>query len=201
MVMAAFFFGAVALPIVRYKRALRLLAPLASFVIVLVGFNVWAGAAAARDDLLSRKLIYQFYASQGWTELAEIRRRSADNDIERAGYVRAIQLYGTPDENSGSLIKAIAQNPRALADRIASNVVQLIELLFKGSFLSFDVLLLLLALPVAFFWLEDHLRLAAIFSASVFSATASSSFSTSTTATSRSRCRPPFSWLRSARMA
>lgn len=170
MFMAAFFFGAVAVQIVRHKRSLGLLAPLTSFVVVFAGFNVWASAAATRDDLLSRKVIYQYYASQGWTELAEIRRRSADDDIERVGYVRAIEVYGTPDENSESLIRAIARNPQALVDRIESNVLQLIELLFKGGFLSFDVLLLLLALPVAFFWLEGRFRLAAIFAVSVFSA-------------------------------
>jgi SAM-dependent methyltransferase len=171
MFMAACFFVAVILLAARRKQALRVLAPLASFIVVFLAFNVWAGASATRDDLLSRKMIYQFYASQGWTDLFDAQSRAAmpDDDFERHGYVRAIALYGAPAENSESLTAAIARNPTAFAARIASNVRQLIDLTAKGKFLSFELLLILAMLPLGFLFLKRSLRLLVFFAAGVFS--------------------------------
>lgn len=171
MFMAACFFVAIVLLAARRKQTLRVLAPLASFIAVFVAFNVWAGASAARDDLLSRKMIYQFYASQGWTDLFDAKARAAmlDDDFERHGYVRAIALYGAPAENSESLTAAIVRNPKAFAARIANNLRQLVDLTAKGKFLSFELLLVLLMLPLGFLFLKQPLRLLVFFAAGVFS--------------------------------
>ena len=171
MFMAAVFFLAIGILAVRRGRVLRSLASLAPFVVVLVGFNLWAGASAARDDLLSRKMIYQLYASQGWVDLfdAKLRAAAPTDDFELHGYVHAIQLYGTPQDNSESLTSAIARNPKAFAERIGNNVRQLADLTAKGKFLSFELLLILFALPLGFLFLKKPLRLLVFFAAGVFS--------------------------------
>jgi hypothetical protein len=170
MFMAACFFVAV-LVVTRRRFSVRLLAPLALFIVVFAGFNIWASASAARDDLLSRKIVYQFYASQGWTELFDAKRKAEmpSDDFERHGYARAIELYGTPEENSESLTRAIAHNPPAFAERIGSNLRHLVDLAAKARWLSFDLLLLLLMLPLGFLFLERPFRLLVYFGAAVFS--------------------------------
>jgi hypothetical protein len=170
MLMAACFFITIFI-IARRKLSARLLAPLASFIVVFLGFNVLASTSAARDDLLARKIVYQFYASQGWTELFDAKRRAEmpTDDFERHGYVRAIALYGTPEENSESLTHAIAKNPKAFVERIGNNLRYLIDLLAKGKWLSFDLALLLFMLPLGFVFLERPHRLLVFFGAAVFS--------------------------------
>ena len=87
-------------------RLRRSFFPLAVFIAIFSAFNVWASANAARDDIWSRKTIYLFYASQGWTEVFEPGDRGAAQaaDHESAGFARAIQLYGKPAENSESML-------------------------------------------------------------------------------------------------
>jgi hypothetical protein len=171
MFMAACFFLLTVFLAARRKRALLLLPPLAVFVIVFVGFNLWAGGSTARDDVLSRKMIYQFYASQGWVDLFDAQKRSemSTDDFELQGYVRAVALYGAPVDNAESLASAIARNPRAVADRIGNNLRQLAGLLTKGKWLSFELCLLLFALPFGFMLLKRSLRLLVLFGTAIFS--------------------------------
>ena len=69
--MAVCFFVAMAIIAIRRRQIVSLILPLAIFVAIFSTFNVWASANAARDDIWSRKTIYLFYASQGWTEVFE----------------------------------------------------------------------------------------------------------------------------------
>ena len=77
MLMAACFFLVVGILAIRRRHIAQLVLPMAVFIAVFAAFNVWASTNAARDDIWSRKTIYLFYASQGWTEVFE--------PIDRAG--------------------------------------------------------------------------------------------------------------------
>jgi hypothetical protein len=167
MLMAACFFLVVGVMAVRRRQIAQFILPLAVFVAVFSAFNVWASANAARDDIWSRKMIYLFYASQGWTEVFESGAQVADP--ESAGYARAIELYGTPAENGENILNAIAKNPNALAARIASNLRQMLDLLVKGKALPAVLLVLIFALPFSVWLLKPPRRLLARFAAVVAS--------------------------------
>ncbi len=171
MLMAACFFLLVGVMAIRRRQIAPLVLPLAVFIAVFAGFNVWASANAARDDIWSRKMIYLFYASQGWTEVFEPNDRAGTQaaDHESAGYARAIQLYGTPAENAESVLHAIARNPKAFAARIGSNLGTMIDLLAKGRALPIVLLLLIVALPFSVWLLPPPFRLVAAFAAVVAS--------------------------------
>jgi len=151
---------------VRRRRPFALLAPAIMFALVLIGYNVWANAAAAQYDLVARKMIYQFYSSQGWSDP---RQGDPGINIEFDGYVYATQLYGAPAETAESLAMAIARHPATLVRRIEKNVTKLLELLTSAQFFPFDLLLLLLALPIAFVLLGHLHRLLLTFGVMVFS--------------------------------
>ena len=86
-----------------------------------------------------------------------------------AGYARAIQLYGTPAENSENMLYAIARNPAAFAARIGANLRQMIDLMAKGRALPIALLLLIVALPFSVWLLPPPFRLVAIFAAALAS--------------------------------
>ena len=69
MLMAGCFFLLIAVMAIRRRQIAPLILPLAMFIAVFAGFNIWASTNAARDDIWSRKMVYLFYASQGWTEV------------------------------------------------------------------------------------------------------------------------------------
>ena len=171
MLMAACFFLVVGILAIRRRHIAQLVLPLVAFIAVFAAFNVWASANAARDDIWSRKMIYLFYASQGWTEVFEPNDRAGTQaaDHESAGYARAIQLYGTPADNAESVLQAIARNPKAFAARIASNLKQSADLLVKGRALPIVLLLLIVALPFSVWLLPPPFRLVAAFAAVVAS--------------------------------
>ena len=163
MLMAACFYIAVGVMAARRKRIASMILPLVLFVAVFSAFNIWASANAARDDIWSRKTIYLFYASQGWTEIFEAGAQAADP--EAAGYRRALALYGTPAENTENILYAIARNPNAFAARIVSNLWQVFDLLVKGRALPGVLLLLIIALPFSVWLLKPPFRLVAAFAA------------------------------------
>ena len=171
MLMAACFFFTVAVLLARRKRALHLLAPATLFIVIFAGFNFWASASAARDDLLSRKMIYLFYASQGWVDLFDTKKRAEmpTDDFEMHGYVRAIQLYGTPENNHESVTYAIAQNTKAFAERIGTNLRRMTDLFAKEQVLPFALCLLLLLLPFAFTFLKWPFRVLLLYGIATFS--------------------------------
>ena len=171
MLMAACFFLVIGILAIRRRHIAQLVLPAAAFIAVFAAFNVWASANAARDDIWSRKIIYLFYASQGWTDVFEPIDRAGTQaaDHESAGYARAIQLYGTPADNAESVLKAIARNPKAFAARIGSNLKQSVDLLVKGRALPIVLLLLIVALPFSVWLLPPPFRLVAAFAAVVAS--------------------------------
>ena len=171
MLMAACFFLVVGVLAIRRRQIAQLVLPMAAFIAVFAAFNVWASTNAARDDIWSRKVIYLFYASQGWTEVFEPNDRAGTQaaDHESAGYARAIQLYGTPADNAESVLQAIARNPKAFAARIGSNLKQSADLLVKGRALPIVLLLLIVALPFSVWLLPPPFRLVAAFAAVVAS--------------------------------
>ena len=167
MLMAACFFVLIAVMAMRRRQIAPLILPLILFIAIFAAFNVWASANAARDDIWSRKAIYLFYASQGWTEVFEPGAQAADP--ESAGYARAIELYGTPAENSENILYAIAKNPSAFAARIASNLRQVFDLVVKERALPGALLLLIIALPFSVWLLPPPIRLVAAFAGGVAS--------------------------------
>ncbi|MEJ0073992.1 MAG: hypothetical protein WDO17_00855 [Alphaproteobacteria bacterium] len=167
VLMAACFFLVVGMLVVRRRQIAPLILPFILFIAVFSAFNVGASANAARDDIWSRKIIYLFYASQGWTEVVEPGAQATDP--EAAGYARAIALYGTPAENGDNVLSAIARNPNAFATRLVSNLRQMIDLLAKGKGLPIALLLLIVTLPLSVWLLPSPLRLVAAFAASVAS--------------------------------
>src|SRR3954453_15983061 len=167
MLMAACFFVLIAVMAMRRRQIAPLILPLILFIAIFAAFNVWASTNAARDDIWSRKTIYLFYASQGWTEIFEPGAQAADP--ESAGYARAIELYGTPAENGENFLYAIARNPSAFAARIASNLRQMLGLLVKGRALPGALLLLILALPFSVWFVPPPFRLVAVFAGGVAS--------------------------------
>ncbi|MGB9364863.1 MAG: hypothetical protein WCE79_02500 [Xanthobacteraceae bacterium] len=172
VLMAVCFFLVIGVMAVRRRQIAPLVLPLAAFIAIFAAFNVWASTNAARDDIWSRKIIYLFYASQGWTEIFDRGDRAATqaSDRESAGYARAIELYGAPAENSENLFYAIARNPNAFVARVASNLKQSVDLLAKGRALPIVLLLLILALPFSIWLLSPQFRLVAAFAAAVASA-------------------------------
>lgn len=106
-------------------RARRLpLTPLVPWVLAFLAFflpyNFHADQVARQDGLLIRKVIYGFYASQGWVDPSP----TAGPDVEADGYLYAQQLYGTALENGESLPRAILHNPAAFLRRVRLNIVQ-----------------------------------------------------------------------------
>jgi hypothetical protein len=171
VLMVAGFFLLIAVMAVRRRQIAPLILPLGMFIAVFAAFNVWASTNAARDDIWSRKMIYLFYASQGWTEVFEPNDRTDTQaaDHESAGYARATQLYGTPADNAESVLPAIARNPKAFAARIGSNLKQSANLLVKGRALPTLLLLLIATLPFSVWLLPPPFRLVAAFAAIVAS--------------------------------
>lgn len=93
---------------------------LLAFLAFVLPYNLYADHVARRDGLLIRKVIYGFYASQGWVDPSP----TTGPDIEADGYLYAQQLYGTALANGESLPRAILHNPAAFLRRVRLNTVQ-----------------------------------------------------------------------------
>ena|GEM_PF-3797505 len=104
---------------------------LASLVFILP-YNFHADRVASRDGLLIRKVIYGFYASQGWADPPP----NVGPDIEAEGYLYAQNLYGPPLENRESLARAILRNPEAFFRRIRLNTEKFYGKLSDRNFLQ-----------------------------------------------------------------
>lgn len=104
---------------------------LASLVFI-VPYNLHADRVASRDGLLIRKVIYGFYASQGWIDPPP----NVGPDIEAEGYVYAQHLYGPPLENGENLVRAIARNPEAFIRRVRLNTEKFYGRLADQNFLQ-----------------------------------------------------------------
>ena len=103
------------------RLSLKPLAPwLVAFLAFVVPYNLYADHVARRDGILIRKVIYGFYASQGWVDPSP----DSGPDIEADGYLYAQRLYGPALENGESLPRAILQNPAAFLRRVRLNTIQ-----------------------------------------------------------------------------
>lgn len=120
-----------------------------AFIVLWAPYLAWSSAQASKYGLLVHQTVYQFYASQGYT-VPPPDLKSA-NDIEAAGYDYAVKLYGTPEENGGSALRAMARNPAALLARVQVNAAKLADLLAGYGFFSRPATILLLLAPAA--WL------------------------------------------------
>jgi hypothetical protein len=128
------------------ERRLSLSYCIIVFLILALPYKIWMLMSAQRYDLVTNKTIYQFYASQGWSD-----PRPFDHgpDPEIDGYIYATELYGRPSDNSESVIVAISRNPTAFFERVWKNTQALIDLLINPNrqFLQKFVIYLLFFLP------------------------------------------------------
>jgi hypothetical protein len=96
--------------------------PLGAYALAFLAFylpyNLYGAYIAQRDELLIRKSIYGFYASQGWVDPAP----GSGADSEAAGYVYAVKLYGDPLANGESAFTAIRRHPEVFARRVRLNL-------------------------------------------------------------------------------
>jgi hypothetical protein len=142
---AMFFLGSLYLALL-HARLRYVILPLILFVLTVAPYHVWRNEAAEEYGLLTNKIIYQFYNTQGWIDPAP---GEDVGDAERKGYIRALKLYGDPEENSENLFRAMANNPDALERRFVKACRKLVVTLFSSHFSTWHLLVLFLFSPLA----------------------------------------------------
>jgi hypothetical protein len=148
---AAVFFVLLGAVLFRTNRIRWALVPLAGFLVFYLPHAYWVSTSIRTYDLLGGKAIYQFYNSQGWVDP---RPSDPGHDTEREGYIYAKELYGTPEENSESVLRAMARNPAALLTRIEKNLRGLVTLALRRDHLPLYFPYLLLLSPLALWWIR-----------------------------------------------
>lgn len=143
---AAVFFLTIGFILWRQKMLPVTLIAIVTFCAVWLPSTIWSSSEASKYHLLSGRFIYQFYASQGYS----IPPPQFTGDLEHAGYAYAVKLYGTPEENRESVVRAIARNPAALFARVGFNATRMYFLLSNRNLLSLPTLVLLLLAPLGF---------------------------------------------------
>jgi hypothetical protein len=148
---AAVFFLMCGLVQFRAGRLRHALIPVATFLVFFVPYAAWVSISVKQHNLLAGKTIYQFYNSQGWSDP---RPNPPTDDIEKEGYIYAQELYGTPEENSESVLRAMVRNPQALLSRIDKNVQALYALAMNKAYVPPYFPYLLVLSPLAFLWVR-----------------------------------------------
>ena len=146
-------------------RRLWIFVPLAGFLLLFLPYSLWRSTNAAEYNLLTVKPIYQFYNSQGW---ADPKPTDRSGDVEGDGYIYAIELYGTPEENSESIVKAIARNPQSFIRRVVKNSESLFGLFLSGEFVKWYVLALFLFSPLSLVFMSTPERISYLYLLSSF---------------------------------
>lgn len=101
-----------------WRRVVRVAVGCGAFAAVFVPVDCYIAHVADRDGILIRKTIYRMYLSQVWVDAPPL----VGTDLEPQGYAYAVKLYGTPEENGESMIRAIRRNPEAFERRVRINL-------------------------------------------------------------------------------
>lgn len=89
--------------------------------------------AATGSLSLNGQGLYTFYNSEGWVF-------QTGGDVENTGYHQAVRIFGTIDENSGSMLRAILSAPSHALDRFLRNGEMMLDTLTSHRFLPAVVL-------------------------------------------------------------
>ncbi len=101
------------------------------FVTIFTGHKEFTSREVEKYGLMGHTSIITFYNSEGWNRLYQ--GLSISGDIEKEGYLKAIEIYGTPEANNFSVLETIKKNPFATYQRIRGNFPLLIKLLWDGT--------------------------------------------------------------------